>query len=398
MANEPWREKYVSGSFRGVPFKTESSSVEGGRRKQKREFAQREVGNTEDLGKKLKDFKMELYVIGGDYFTDRDALEEALDKEGPGELIHPYRGAIQVQAGSFTLTETSGETRIARFSVEFSEKGKIKFPDQVADDIANSIAGADNVIDNSKNFFETALDTINQAAFVIQGAADDTAALVDSIEDAITSVTEPIANLTYAIRNLKADINDLIKLPGELADRIQSVLDDLLSEFENDPDTARKVLGVFVGSMDTAFDPIVGETPSRLTQKGNQEAISNLGKELGLANQTKAAVDVDFTSTQEAIKARDEITENLDEQLFLVRDDELFQAIKDTQTSLTKALPSIGTTELVEFTPPQTIPALVISHSLFDTLDKEQEILDQNEIERPGFVPGGETIQVSAEQ
>lgn len=391
-----WKDNFREGSFRGVQFFTESHQETGGRRKQDREFAKRETGNSEDLGKRLKNFTLEIFVMGDDYFTQRDDLVKALDGEGPGVLRHPYRGVRTVQAGNYTLTETVGEGRLARFSVEFTEAGEVKFPDQAEDDLLNATNNANAAIENSSNLFEQALDTVGQAAFVIQAAADDVAALVDNIESAITAVTEPVANLTFAIRNLKADINDLIQLPGELAGRITSVFDDLLAEFEDDPETSEKILGNFNSTLDDNFTPAVGDTPSRETQRGNQTAVQNFGNQVGLSNQAKAAVEVEFTSTEAALESRNAVVEGLDLQLDLADDDDLFQSIKDLQTSLTKAVPAIGTSELISFTPVSTTPAIVIAHDLFEDLDKETEIIEQNNIEHPGFVPGGDEIQVSA--
>lgn len=391
-----WKENFREGSFRGVGFKTQSHQETGGRRKQDREFAKKETGNSEDLGKKLKSFTLEIFVLGDDYFQQRDDLIEALEADGFGTLIHPYRGTRKVQAGIYTLTETVTEGRLARFSVEFTEAGELKFPDQVEDDLLNATNSADSVVEDSRNLFEKALDTVNQVAFVVQAAADDVAALVDNIESAITAVTEPVAELTFAIRNLKADINDLIQLPGELADRITSVFDDLLAVFDDSPETSEKILGTFSGTLDDQFTPPVGDTPSRETQRGNQVAINNFGNQIGLANQTKAAVEVEFVSTKSALESRNAIVEGLDLQLDLADDDDLFQSIKDLQTSLTKAVPAIGTSELISFTPKATIPAIVIAYNLFEDLDKETEIIDQNQVQHPGFVPGGDPIEVSA--
>lgn len=398
MARDPWLKKYRTGSFRGVEFKTRSHTVTGGRRKQDREYAKREIGNSEDLGKKLKTFSLDLYVVGSDYFEKRDALEEALDTAGSGELVHPYRGTLQVQTGSYSLTETVDEGRMARFTVEFSESGEVKFPDLVADDIAEATASADEVVEDSKNFFETALDTIAEAAFVVQAAADDITALVDEIEKAVQNVTDTVASVTFAIRNLNAAIDQLIKLPGQLADQIQGVFDELFNVFEDDPKTMERIMGTFLGAVDPtiALRPVVGTTPSRITQSNNQEAISNLFKEIGLSNQAKAAVNIDFISTEAALESRNSIINGFDDQLINILDDDLFQNIRDLQAALSRAVPSTGTTELITFTPPQTTPALVIAYNLFEDLEKEAEIVDQNAVEHPGFVPGGDQIEVSA--
>lgn len=403
MARDAWLEKYRTGSFRGVEFKTRASTVTGGRRKVDREFAKRELGNSEDIGKKLKTFSLDLYVLGSDYFEQRDALEEALDTPGAGELIHPYRGTLQVQVGTYSINETVDETRIARFTVEFSESGEVKFPDLASDDIADAVTAADEVAENSKNFFENVLDTVSQAAFVIQAAADDTKALVADIESAVQNITEPVASVTFAIRNLNAAVDSLIQLPGQLADQIQGVFDDLFSVFEDEPETTNRIMGAFLGGVDAtiAARPVVGTTPSRITQGNNQRAISNLFKELSLSTQAKAAVDVDFNSTRDALDTRNEVVDGLDSQIDQVAnqattDDELFQSFKDLQTALSRALPRTGTSELLTFTPEQTTPAIVIAYDLFEELEKEDEIIDQNDVEHPGFVPGGDEIEVSA--
>lgn len=390
-----WREKLRPGSFRNVEFKIQAHQLKGGRRKQDREFAKRDNGNSEDLGKRLKNFTLEIYVLGDDYFAQRDALIEALDTEGPAILIHPYLGTKNVQAGNYTLSETVDEGRIARFSVEFSEAGEVKFPDQVLDGLNETLSNAELVTENSKNVFEQAFDIANQAAFVVQAAADGVNAIVDFMEDAVSKVTDPIANLTFAISNIKASVNDLIKAPGLLADRIGEMFGTLLDELDGDEETASRVLGQFNG-IDDSFTPVIGETPSREKQRGNQTALINIAKEIALAGNAQATVRIDFVSTNAALDAQREIVEGLDIQLDLALDDSLFQSIKDLQTSITKALPRTGTTELIDITPPQTIPALVIAYDEFEDLEKETEIIDQNNVEHPGFVPGGETIQVSA--
>jgi prophage DNA circulation protein len=140
----------------------------------------------------------------------------------------------------------------------------------------------------------------------------------------------------------------------------------------------------------------VGDTPSRQKEQANQDGLLNLTNQLALSNQAESAVQVDFISTSAALASRDSIINRLDEQLLTTGDDELFQSIKDLQSSLTSAVPRTGTSELITITPAKTIPALVIAHAEFEDLDKEAEIVEQNAVEHPGFVPGGDEIQVSA--
>jgi len=392
-----WLDNFRQGSFRGVPFKTDSSQVVGGRRKQDREFANRDEGNSEDLGKKLKTFSLELLVIGDDYFTQRDALEEALDTEGPGELVHPYRGTLQVQAGSYTLVETVQEGRLARFTVEFTLAGKLKYPEQVTDDVENAKDNAGKVIDDSKTFFETVFDIANQPAFVLDSAADKIGAVTDFAESAVAKVTAPVTNFAFAMRNIKTSVADLIKAPGELFQRLRDAFQLLLDEFSDDPETSNTIFGNLRGvGNEPAFGPVSGNTPSRQQEQINQDAVLNAVREIVLGMQAQAALDIPYTSVNDALNNRRDIVEGLDEQLFLTDDDELFQSIRDLQASLTRALPAPDQAELISYVPRRTIPVIVIAHTLFGDLEKEQEIIDQNDIEHPGFAPGGQTLQVGA--
>lgn len=393
-----WKTKLRAGSFRGAAFKIRSHQKEGGRRVQEHEFPQLEQNRSEDLGRKIGRFTLDLYVIADDYFPARNALEAALLKEGPGELIHPYLGRMTVQAGDYVLSETVDEGRIARFTVKFSEAGSGQFPQQLVDSIASVSSGADEFITSSTSSFEDIYSVANAPAFVVQSAADALTKVADFAETAIKKVTQPVANLTFALRNLRTSAEDLVQLPGELSERLKSFFEDLLEEFQNDQETASRISKQFK-NLEDEYEDVIGETPSRTKERINQQATIDLTKDLAFASQSKSVSETAFASTQEAVAERDELIDNLDERAMAVADnegdDDLYQTNKDLQAALIKAVPQTGLSELITFTPAQTMPALVIAHTIFGNIDKEQEIIDQNEIEHPGFAPGNEEIEVS---
>jgi prophage DNA circulation protein len=396
MARSPWLEKFREGSFRGVPFKTDSHEFSSGRRKVDHEFPQREQNRSEDLGRRTPRFTLELLVIGDDYFAERDALTEALDLPGAGELVHPYLGRKIVQVGSYSVREAVSEGRLARLTVEFSEAGSALFPDSKDDELSKLDTNAGNVIDDSATAFETLFSIANSPAHVVEAASDAVKSVGDFMTKSVNKFTQPIDNLTFAISNFKADVDNLLATPGKLADRIKDTFAALLAEFEGDPETGNKVLGNF-STFDSEFTPVVGTTPSNVTQAGNQTATINVAKQMAFGNQAVLVADIDFLSIKEATEIRDNVVGNLDTQLEEATDDELFQSLQDLQASLTKAIPAEGLQDLIEFTPAITLPALVISHRLFQTVEKEDEIIDQNDISHPAFVPGGQVIEVSGD-
>lgn len=391
----PWLEKFQPGSFRGVPFIIQSHNFTGGRRTQDHEFPERDINRVEDLGRKLRKFSIEMLVFGDDYFEQRNALQDALEQKGSGELIHPYLGKFRAQVDTFSINETTTEGRMARISVSFSEAGVVKFPEAVDDEAQKVETSADSVIDKSKTTFEQIFSVANQPAHVVQDAADKVSSLTDFMETSVAKFTNTVADLAFSIRNLRADVDDLIQAPGILASRISETFALLNSSFSDDPKTASKVLGN-LDLFGNDFDPIVGLTPSNQKQQSNEDGLVNFSRQLAFSNRGKSAINSDFDSIDEAIIERDEITESIDRQLGNVLDDDLFQAMKDLQSSTSKALPSAGLGELITFTPPITLPSLVIVHQLFQDLSKEDELITQNDVRHPGFVPGGIPVEVSS--
>ena len=59
-----WRDDYRPGSFRGVPFHLKSSSSTGGRRTVLNEFPLRDTPMTEDMGRRARQFQLNLTLIG----------------------------------------------------------------------------------------------------------------------------------------------------------------------------------------------------------------------------------------------------------------------------------------------------------------------------------------------
>ncbi|WP_172820693.1 DNA circularization N-terminal domain-containing protein, partial [Escherichia coli] len=91
-----WKDRLQDASFRGVPFKVEEESAGTGRRVETHEYPNRDKPYTEDLGKITFRPSITAYVVGDDCFDQRDRLIEALNKPGPGTLVHPTYGELKV--------------------------------------------------------------------------------------------------------------------------------------------------------------------------------------------------------------------------------------------------------------------------------------------------------------
>ena len=140
-----WRDNLVQASFRGVEFSVdETESPIAGRRVAVHEYPGRDEPFVEDMGRVTKRWTIEAFVLGDDYDVTREELIEACNMPGPGELVHPYLGALQVACTACSLTERTREGRMARFSLSFVEAGENQYPSSRANttDSTRTRAGA----------------------------------------------------------------------------------------------------------------------------------------------------------------------------------------------------------------------------------------------------------------
>ena len=145
-----WRDQLRAASFRGVPFFVESHDFSTGRRGVQHEFVQRDQPYFEDTGRKAKQFSVTGYALGADYFSARDKIIEACEKEGSGELIHPYLGRQVVNCTDLKVRESQRDGGFVEFSFTFNESGEQSFPDSKKDTALAIASAATNAIDKAK--------------------------------------------------------------------------------------------------------------------------------------------------------------------------------------------------------------------------------------------------------
>ena len=142
-----WRDNLVPASFRGAGFVVSDHEAPiAGRRVAVHEYPGRDEPYIEDLGRRTKRWEIEAFVVGDEYAEARDALIEACDMPGPGELVHPYLGSLQVACTACSLVERTREGRMARFTLSFVEAGENRFPTTGADTAATTRSRSSDAI------------------------------------------------------------------------------------------------------------------------------------------------------------------------------------------------------------------------------------------------------------
>jgi prophage DNA circulation protein len=125
-----WRASLRTAKFRNAAFHVEQIGRQSGRRIALHEYPKRDDPYAEDMGRRTIAFDVTGYIIQGDMLLGRDyrqarnALVLALEKEGPGTLIHPTMDELQVACDRYSITETRDRGGFCTFEMHFVEAGR----------------------------------------------------------------------------------------------------------------------------------------------------------------------------------------------------------------------------------------------------------------------------------
>jgi prophage DNA circulation protein len=396
MAIARWKQKLRPASFRGVRFLVDRHETQGGRRGADHEFPDRDVPFAEDNGRHQRKWSVDGYLVGPDYFAARNKLEQALEKKGSGDLIHPYYGKKKVVCREFTITETAGEGGFVKFQMKFVEAGSLSFPKAGSDraflvGLAGKLLGA-----GAAGALEKAFDAADQAQFVVDSATDKVLAVTETMESisaGITGSADSLAEFAFAVRNIKASAIDLVLSPIALAENIADAFGLLFAAAT--PEQAFAAGRKFFTFGDD--DPTIPTTTStRQQQAANAAALNTFVQTIAVVTTSNAAVSMTHKSVDDALAVRDVLADQLDRLMESTTDDELFTALQEQRAQVVKAIPGddAGLAQISELTLPGTMPSILLAYELYGSLDDEQDLIDRNGIRHPGFIQGGKPIEV----
>lgn len=393
-----WKDKLQKGSFRGVEFFVETHTASGGRRTQVHEFVDRDTPYSEDLGRKARIYELNFHLIGDDYFEQRDAMVAALEQRGAGDLIHPYLGLKRVNIQGYSFTEDTTEGRIVRFTVSYAEAGSNIYPSIEEDRAQTLLNFSENALASSASEFEKGFSVLGQAGFIVESAislVNQAADAFDSATKVFAEASDQITDLAFSIRNLKADVLDLIQKPDQLAQRLADSM-QLLSGVATNADDAAKA---FSTMYDFGNDPeeLDVETEARERENTNTQSFNNYIRDVAIISSTQEAIDRDFFSLDEAVNEQKNLRDLITRQADRPSDDiNFFQNMQDLAASLVKTVPDVDNElpNVVKFKLPDTTNTVVLAYDLFEDIDREQEIIDRNDIRHPGFVVGATELEV----
>lgn len=391
-----WREEKQKASFRGVTFHVKASDGDIGRRNVIHQYPKRDTAYGEDLGKKAREFTLTAFVLGDNYMAARDAFEAAIESPGPGELVHPWRGRMNVSVTRCSVNENIDAEGKASWSVTFTEVDKNQQPNIRPDTFAIVDTAADAAIVSAEEDFEQVFTVDALPEFVEADAVERITGVIDQTLVVARSMLPDMTILPAFTRNASGiigKITQLLRLPTDLSSLLTGQISGIVG-LGNGPMSAFKALTRMFnyGDSDRA---IPATTPSRIQQEANRQAVNNLIRRASVIEAARSSAGIEFESYQDAVSVRDSVVEALENEA-LNAPDSVYLTLSDLRVAVIRDINTRGANlaTLVPYTPKATLPALVIAHRVYGDAKRDEELVTRNHISHPGFVTGGRVLEV----
>ena len=389
-----WRDRLRAPSYRGVPFRVDSSNLEAGRRTQRHEFLNRDLPFVEDLGRRARAFSLEGYVVGDDYMEARDRLLAACEERGAGRLVHPYLGLLSAVCVSVNVREEKANGGRAVFSMIFEEAGRVADPER-RDDPAGQVEDAVNELETTAEAdLVERLTVVGSPEFVRQAGVEQTqtvGALIAGL-DVFSGPEQEVASLARQAVVLIGQAQDLILSPADLANQVRVAL-LAVSTAAQDAFLSLNAYRQLFG-LEPERDP-VGTGAAELQAQENGQAIADLTRAVALGEACREAARAPWGFRQQALDELSRLLEEIDA-LSASATDPVFQDLQAVRQTIVGAVPPPAQALPVirEVTLKATVPSVLLAYWRYRDPRRGQEIVDRNRIPHPLFLPGGVPLEV----
>lgn len=394
-----WRPKTkIPARFRGVPFFVENVERTGGRRTIQHVYPLRDEPYSEDMGRKARTFPIEGFVVGVEYMADRDALLDALETAGTGELVHPHYGTLRVAVANFRVRESSDRGGMAQFSIEFDQT-----PDKPAQ--PSAVPDAAGKLKASSLAAKTAaasqfLATYSPGTLLasVSGSLRSGSLAMSNLLGTVTMETQQLTTLKRQVSAFSANATALANVPADLLAGQLGIFEALADGLVAASGTADAVSPVLAVLALYGFDPgnrPPATTATRILERANFDAVLRLNQRLVVIQAGLIAVAQVFSSYDEALATRLALTDLIDAQAETVTDD-FYPLLMQLRADLVGAVPgdALEQARLISHTPDFTVPSLVLAHRLYGDLSREADLVARNTVRNPVFLRGGLALEV----
>lgn len=416
----------LTASFRGVQFFVESSDISAGRRTVTHQYPQRDEPFTEDLGRAAREYEISAFVLGEDCVDQAYAVRDAIEQPGPGTLVHPEFGEVQVIArpgGSMSFSQTR---RIVRFTLTFVEAGLNVFPEMGQATQSQSRAAADGLMSSACDAFAEAIDLEAVEDFVKDALKGD---LLDSLGIISNSEIAEVLGFADRVSDLANSAIDLVSTdPRAFATQLMWAcgLSGLATTVAGWQRVGTDLCSLVDDLHGDADEPIYSQVKPHSAEviETNREAVYALARSAILVQavgvSTLIGTDIDSTVSTSSILPDDDeaaiaeinyeddsssseptvsydemqasqarIVGTLDEEMLDTTSDSVFTALRNAATAVSRDLSDRSRTaaRLSEYDAGAVLPACVTAMELYGDAARAKEIVVRNAVKHPLFCP-----------
>lgn len=265
--------------------------------------------------------------------------------------------------------------------------------------LVNTFKGAITAVMGGLNTVTNALGQVSNlfgGGGVTTGTSASTAGLVSSQATA-TADELAASGSSRAADGRRMDV--LMQAVRELAGSNRALE---IAQGQGDPPPSANVDGTYETGPYIFGDnepDIPATTPTRLQEAANQQAVIDLVRGQATIAACQQIAVMSFETVSQATSVLEEMTAQLDYLAEQTTDDALFFAYQDLRTALVRHInqEALNLPALVEYTPHESMPAVVIAYELYGDARRDLEIVRRNRIAHPGAVTGGVSLQVVEE-
>lgn len=369
----------VGGSFNGVPFFVEESSISGGRNVVTTALPFTADHVNEDLGQKVKEYPIRFYLVGADVEQQREALEEAFNTEGAFELIHPHYGRFFARCTSYSLSFSNSEQEYIAGDVTFvAESDPKKAALAVVDDKGKAAMKARAAGKAASDKFKTNFNPVRAAESIVKNLNSAVNYCLDSVEKA-RNMMRRYDEFVSNISQIRDNIGTLLKTPGEFAQRIQNIIFMTVETF--DPQ------GGFNGYVNESL--VLMDSIEMKDEILDVDRLENSINSLFLMNAAamvaRSALESTFSNAEEVNEMQQNIERTFENAMGKVTDFDDYQTLADLLAVVLKYLTDVvaNLAVIVELPLNNSRDALTVCFDCYGSLDRLESVLERNEIVDP---------------
>ena len=371
----------VGGSYAGVPFFVEETASSGGREVVTKPLPFSDSHVNEDVGKKVLSISCNIYLTGADCETKRERLEEALNKEGAFEFIHPHYGRMNARCTAYSLSFKKTEQEFISGEITFvPEQNVEKQAQSVADLRGSAIGKSDSTLSSSKSMFTEVFSIAGKAKSVVDSVAASTTKMLDNIENARGSIRS-VSAFVNTLSRIRENIRLIMMSPADFANRIQNLL-TLTKETVSDDD-ANGYVNESLIVMQSIMAKRRGSAYSSADELSSE--VDRLALMSAAAMAARSVVDCSFKSVEEAREMQDSLSSVFDDAAEQAGSVEDYATLMDLQATALKYLRDEMSklAVVVELPLNGTRDILSVCFDCYGNLDRVDEILERNDVGDP---------------